>query len=75
MIDSRTNGPALCAVFRTVSDAASSTAVAAPARTQPQRRPDQDGEDDVGHVALRGHLGEQHEDGEQGDALDRLAAR
>ena len=66
VIDARTNGPALCAVFQTVSDVAISTATEAPARPEAQRGPDQRREDDVGHVALGGDLGQQHERRQQG---------
>ena len=75
VIDSRTNGPALCAVFQTVSDETTTSAVAAPRGPEAQRGPDEHGEDDVRNVALRRKLGEQHEGGQQRGPLEQAPAR
>ena len=74
-MDWRTNGPALCAVFQTVSPDTITSAVAAPRGPKRSAAQMSDGEDDVRDVALGRKLGQQHQGGDERGALDQVPAR
>ena len=74
MIDSRTNGPALCAVFQTVRPDTTTSAAEAPRGPNRSAAQMSAGKTTYGTSRWDGNLREQHEDHQQGDGLEGLAA-